>query len=117
MTVVHNREVRRPLRPERLGVRQVDPALRREPGVSEPVSADEPGDVEGRLEVLRPPDLLHDLESPAHADDLGATLPRLDLAGHLPGITACRLEADEARGGLHAYLQPGDRRSPDGDAR
>src|SRR5262245_873355 len=60
--VVDHREIGRPVRPERLGVREVHAALRRQTRVPEAVRARPRGHREVRVEPGRRADLFHDLE-------------------------------------------------------
>ena len=53
MAVVHYRQVGQPMRPERLGMTEIDPAFSRHAGVPDAVGSDKGRDAVRRLQVLR----------------------------------------------------------------
>ena len=86
VAVVDGREIRDAARPERLGVRQVHLALRREPRVPDPVASPEGAHVERRIQVGGIAYLLRQFDRAAQAQDLEAVVAPLDGRAERPHV-------------------------------
>ena len=86
MPVVDDRQVGRSVGPERLGVREIDAALRRQPCVAKPVCATPPRDAELQLQIAGRAHLLDDLQALADAHHLHVGSDRLDGDRQFPRL-------------------------------
>ena len=103
---MHSGQIGDAVGPERLRMREVDAALRREAGMADAVAAPEAGHGEGTFEVARRPDLLEELEVAAEADELEILAWPLERPGDLASrCPEAKLEAHEA-GVLLVSWQP-----------